>query len=1070
MRLSRGIYFLLLCLGTLLQTSWAQSVSLANTAVFRVDHIGVSDGLTQGSVYSMLKDSRGFLWFGTQDGLNRYDGHRFRTYRPAIGARGSIQPGTIRGVNVFGIVEDPAGNLWVGTEEGLNRYDRQRDRFDCFFARGPGKKPLTSRNMPFFADQNEVLYLSDSEGLVRFEYKKRHKTILAATLRLPNAYDLQSSTVRTPTGDVWLQAPMGLMRYSPRTNTIAHYFSDDPTNRFGPAQSVLSFWIDADEIAWIGTDTGLIRFDYRHNTYETYATVGRTPISAIYSIAPDQRGRLWLGTQRNGVLYFDKRSRMFGQATDFITNTQRLSEFKISKVYVDNTGIVWANTDPDGLARIIPDAFLFGGLVKRLGVDTLPANQRLSNYTVRGFLEERFDRLWVLTENGINVIDPRTNRVTERFLTRSSAAKGPNQPLIKSLYRDPQRRIWVGRTGGVLAYEPLTKTFDPILFTASSGSLSTPNYVRNLVSITDTLLIAATEDGLYALNTLRRQWRKVPVLNHQNIFSVWYEATTRQLWVGTYLNGYYSYRLPQTAWPAAGNRKPSVWPLVKSGLKGYTILHIRPDASGQHLWLSCDRGLVALNASTSRFRLYAERQGLANSFVYGSFIDARNNIWMSTNRGVSRLDPVTQTLKNFTPDDGLQGYEFNGNAFLHAANGELYFGGVNGFNRFRPDDFRISSVNPYAHIYSLTINEEPFSTETYIGEARQIDLDHTQTTLALEFAALDFTSNGHNAYQYQLMNYDEQWVDAGERNYVRYANLPPGNYVFQVRAANRDGHWSTHLRKLFIHIEPPFWQKIPFILLVILSCIGAVWVWIKQRENAIRRQQADRVRLAYDIQEQVKKDIARDIHDEIGTRLATIKLYTTQLTQQAGETPTILSLKNTIFQLINDTIGDVRNLLRKLNPQTLERHGYVAAVDELFSRIDATGVINAHFEPSDPAEPIDRLPADMEVMLYRITQELVNNSLKHANAHQIDLHISQQTDQLLLTYQDDGQGFNYEQTQKKSSGLGIGNIESRVAILGGQISWQSGPGQGLQATIKVPLGLSSKRHFFDPTPRQPLST
>jgi signal transduction histidine kinase len=434
-----------------------------------------------------------------------------------------------------------------------------------------------------------------------------------------------------------------------------------------------------------------------------------------------------------------------------------------------------------------------------------------------------------------------------------------------------------------------------------------------------------------------------------------------------------------------------------------------------------------------------------------------------------------QTVKNFTPNDGLQGYEFNGNAFMQAANGELYFGGVNGFNRFQPDRFRSSSFNPYVHIYSLTVNEESYNNDTYVGEADNIQLDYNQNTLSLEFAALDFTSYGKNIYQYQLSGYDERWVAAGQRNYVRYANLPPGDYTFQVRAANQDGHWSNHIRKLHIHIEPPFWRKLPFLILLVLLLALAVLAWVRQRENAIRRQQADRLRLAYDIQEQVKKDIARDLHDEIGTRLATIKLYTTQLTQQVGETPAILSLRTTIFNLINDTISDVRNLLRKLNPQTLEQHGYIAAVEELFSRVNASGIINAQFtinELADQSGAPDgdtRLPSDVELMLYRITQELLSNSLKHANAKNLELHLWQQTDRIMLIYQDDGQGFDHERIKKESTGLGIGNIESRVAILGGRIAWQSQPGSGVRVTIEFLNSPTGKRRFYEVLTSQSLS-
>lgn len=1068
-------FYIQLVLGGLLPLGGQTQPNLTGSApTFRVDRISVSDGLTQGSVYYMLKDSRGFLWFGTQDGLNRYDGHRFRTYRPIIDEHGVIQPGAIRGANILGIVEDPDGNLWIGTDEGLNRYDRRRDRFDYFPARSSpdGRKPFASRTMPFFVDQKELLYLSDLEGLVRFDYRKRQKKVLATTLHATRKYDLRSSPLMTSAGDVWLQESTGLVRYNLRTHSRSYYFSDQARNQVGPPIVVLSFCIDPDNIIWMGTSAGLIRFDYRRKSYQAYTTVGNNPISAIYSIAPDQHNRLWLGTHHDGVLYFDKKTHVFEQLTLFTNHTQRLSDFKISKVYVDDLDFVWANADPDGLARIVPDAILFSGMVKRQFTDTLPADQKLSNYTIRGFLEERFDRLWILTENDINVLNTRTNRIVERYLTHISLNNSSARPFIKSLYRDPQGHIWVGTTKGVMAFQPKAKTFELIPFPADFAA---DNYVRNLVGIADTMLVAATEDGLYTLNTHQRRWSKVAALTGQNIFSLWYDEKAHQLWIGTYLNGYSHYQVAPAGRQSSGvPAPPLLWKFIKSGLKGYTVLHIRPDANPEQMWLACARGLVALNRRTGRFQLYTERQGLANSFVYGTLPDSRNRIWMSTNRGISRLDPATQLLKNFTPNDGLQGYEFNGNAFLRTASGELYVGGVNGFNRFRPDAFKSSSSNPYVHIYSLNVNDEPLTTDPYVGEATRIDLNHTQNTVALEFAALDYSSNGHNTYQYQLTNYDKQWISAGERNYVRYTNLPPGNYTFQVKAANQDGRWSAHIRKLFIHIEPPFWLTIPFIIFVSLLILVAIWGWIRQRENRIRRQQEDRLQLAYDIQEQVKKDIARDIHDEIGTRLATIKLYTTQLTQQVGETPTILSLKNTVFQLINDTISDVRNLLRKLNPQTLERHGYVAAVEELVSRISASGIISAQFLLSEMplteesvSNSDNRLPANTEVMLYRITQELINNSLKHANATRLDLHILWQPDRIVLIYQDNGQGFNYEQTQKKAAGLGIGNIESRVDILGGQITWQSQPGQGVQATIEVPIAIIRKRRFFET--RSPLS-
>jgi signal transduction histidine kinase/ligand-binding sensor domain-containing protein len=1030
----------------------------AQTA-YQIDHIGVSDGLAQGSVYYMHNDSRGFLWFGTQDGLNRYDGHRFKAYRPIADEQGIAQAGSIRGVNIMGIIEDPTGNLWIGTEEGLNRYDRQRDRFDHFTNTAQRSMP-SARALPFYVDKTILLYLSDAEGLVQLNYRTLQKTVLNKAIHLTKEYDLPNGTVRTGKDNIWLHAPRGIIRYNLRDKSLTHYFSDHPANQFGSVQTVFSFYVDVNEVAWLGTGNGLIRFDYRQQTYRHYPlTTAQQPISAIYSVAADAKGQLWLGTQRDGVLLFDQHSGHIIPIRNTSGLIPRLKEFEVSKVYVDKMGVVWINTDPDGLVRIIPDIFLLGGL-KKSSASSLPPNQRLSHYTIRGFMEERPDRLWIVQESGIDIYNPQTNQVVERYLTNARPTDSPMHNQAKCIYKDPQHRIWVGTPGGVLAFQPATKTFRPILFAAQRSEVA-DNYVRNLTSLNDSTLLGATEEGLFLLNTRRQQWTRAPVLAGQNMFSLWYDAPARQLWVGTYTNGYYCYRLPQ-------QNQHAPWKLLNSGLLGYTVLHIRPDPDKKTLWLSSDRGLVALHKVTNEFQLFSERQGLANSFVYGSLADAQGHIWVSTNRGISRITLEPRAIKNFALRDGLQGYEFNGNAFYQTTNGEFYFGGVNGFNRFRPTNFHANLFNPKVHINSLSVNEAPFSSDRYVGEADRIDLSPDQNTIALDFATIDFFSNGHNNYQYQLKNYDDHWVPSGERTYVRYANLPPGDYVFQVKATNKDGRWSDYTRKLAIHIARPFWQR-PLFLLVVLLLLGLIiYAWLRQRETFIRRQDAERLRLAYDIQEQVKKEIARDLHDEIGTRLATIKLYTTQLTRQVGETPAILSLRTTIFGLINETISDVRDLLRKLNPQTLERHGYVAAVDELFNRINATGIIGMQLDvtglvdtKSAPnADPLNyRFQPATEVMLYRITQELVNNSLKHANASQITLRIQVQKNRLLLAYTDNGQGFDHDKISQQSTGLGLGSIESRVAILNGRTVWQTSPGHGMHILIDVPIGKFPNRQF-----------
>ncbi|MBO0938050.1 histidine kinase [Fibrella sp. HMF5335] len=1046
----------LLCLwGWLVLPNTVDAEPLLPPARFRIDHISVANGLTQGSVYYIIDDSRGFMWFGTQDGLNCYDGHRFRTYRPS-----DHRAGQIRGVNIFGIIEDPTGDLWVGTEEGLNHYDRKHDRFTCYYARAPkpGARPTPCRTLPFYANATELLYLSDDEGLVRVDLSRRMKRILNASLKPKHEYDLQSSTVRTAAGDVWLHSPSGLVRYNLASRRLFHYFSNHPDNAFGPPRTVFSFHIDKDDIAWIGTATGLIRFDHRAGVARSYAVAGTTPISPIYSLSEDQNERLWLGTQQQGILYFDKRTRLFGNAEASVSNTRLLRLFEINKIMVDRQGLIWANVDPNGVVKLVPDAFVFGGVMKDSRVDTDKNASRLSNYTVRGFAEYAANAsdkvmlqppLWVATELGINVMNQQTGQLMRQYMTNHPRSQLPMHNLVKQLYVDPYNRMWVGSIGGAYLFHPRTDSFElfPFLPAGTTDADIAENYARNLVSISADTLLAATEDGIYQLSLARRGWQKMPYLANDNLFAFRWDAQRRQLWVGTYLNGFVCYALPPP-----GSSAP--WRRLMSGLPGYTVLHIHDDPAHNAVWISTDRGLTMLDRRTNRLITYTERDGLANAFVYGVLPDKNNNLWMSTNRGISRFDLDTHHFKNFDLSDGLQGLEFNGNALLKTRDGLLLFGGVNGYNSCRPELYRSVRSNPPVYFYNLRVNEESFQPDAPISEAKEIALTSAQNTFSLEFSAVDYQSNTHNLYAYRLTGYDTDWVKAGEKNYVRYANVPPGDYVLEVKAANKDGHWSNRIQRLAIHISPPFWRTFPFLISLISALGGLAVYWVRHREDQLRRQQADQLRLAFDVQEQAKKDIARDLHDEIGTRLATLKLYTTQLARFAGDEETPRNLRNAINGLINDTISDVRDLLRELNPRTLAQYGFGPALEELLERIGGTGAIHTSLV-LDAA--LSRLPADTELMLYRIVQELINNTLKHANASQIDISCRYWEDRIQLTYADNGQGFVYERVRQ---GLGIGNIESRVAMLKGTIQWQAATDKGTSVLILVPLP------YADGTPRR----
>jgi len=998
---------------------------------FQIDLIGVGDGLTQGSLYSMLQDSRGFLWLGSQDGLNRYDGSHFRQYHPDPKDRRAIT-----GINVFGIAEDSQGNLWVGTEDGLNRYDRASDHFQLIPSFDNKGRRIKSKTIPFYADDKVVLFLSETKGLVSLDLKTFRQTVLHSGLRPIHEYDQLNSTLRTPAGDIWLQAPKGLIRYNLKDGQVHRYFSDHPTNEAGSPQSVFSFHCDPSGMMWLGTAAGLIRFSPSKCTYQVLTPSDGRPLSAVYSITEDKQGQLWLGTQRMGIWLFDKDTEHFQQLNQFTDEPKRLSDYEICKIYVDRQGIVWANADPAGLVRVLPENYHFDGMMANHAANVSDNSTTLNSFVVRGFQETTPNELWIATERGIDVLDRKHNRIIRRYLTLDQPSDVPQRATIKCLYKSPFGQIWVGAINGLFLFEPASSTFRKIPLPPSSHSLILENDVRQIHAVDANTLLVGTEDGLYQLDTRTFVFTRLPLLKGKSIFSFLRDRAGR-FWVGTYLSGFYCFQYPPNG------KRPGLQRVV-SGLDGFTIMSFYEDVARKTIWFGTQRGLAALYLPTGKIRLFTQKDGLANPFIYGILPDHKKRLWLSTNRGLSRFTPETKTFKNFDVSDGLQGYEYNGNAYYRTADGELFFGGVNGFNRFYPEQFQISSYTPNVHIYNLRVNEEPYQTDHYIGEVKKLTLPYDHNTLYLEFAAQDFYGNGRNLYQYQLSGYDPYWVQAGTNTYVRYANLPPGNYTFLVKTANKDGQWSSKVQQLSIVIERPFWLRAWFILLMLAAVCAGGYVWLRRRENRISRQHQRNTRLAVRLQEQIKKDLARDLHDEVGTRLATLKIYISNLIKASQQNNSAVSMGDDSRQLISDIVSDVRNLLRQLSPRTLEQYGYMAAVEELLSRIDESTLVTHFWADELPGRP----EQETELMLYRITQELLNNTLKHANAQEVNIRLVYENNWLKLYYNDDGQGFDYE---KASRGLGISNIESRVALLNGHIEWHTAPNAGTSATVEIPF-------------------
>ncbi len=960
------------------------------------------------------------MWFGTQDGINRYDGHSFKVYKSDVN-----DPFSLHGVNIAGLVEDPQGNIWVGTEEGLNCYERSTEHFKLIT--NPAVPQSKKRTSPFYVDKNELWYIREGEGIVAYSFKtKSHRTI-APKVYITQDFDYIDWTTKTPQGDVWMLKPEGLARYSTTEKKYYHYFSNSTENVVGPALGIYCLYVDKKNIVWLGSAQGLIRLDPVSREYQIFdRTSDGRMLGSVFSVAASSDQNLWIGTQRNGMWTFDtKHEILFSANLPFVT-PHPLDNYEIVRVYIDDRGIIWANIDPDGLLKIIPNAPVFQ---KMVDAPLLPENKRFNNYSVRCMAEAPNGDVWIGTEGELAILDKKTHLIKARYLTETPKGSMHTHNYLKYIFKDKRNQMWVGTYGGIYKFDSLQKQFKLLMFKPNA---TRSDYVRNITELPDGLFLIGTPDGSWLFDPSTTTFKKAPILENKNLFATFFSSDST-LWLAAYFDGLYGFKYK--------NRK---WQQVFHGLTAFNINLMRQGISANKLWIATEKGLLDFNVSLRKYKFYNTQQGLANSYIYAILIDKSQNLWLSTNRGISKFDVAAQTFRNFDLPDGIQSYEYNGNACLLGSDGRMWLGGVKGLNSFFSEKINQLSYKPRAHFYNLKVNDRLYETEKQVNEVSNITLNYGQNTWSLEFAAIDFYSNGRNFYQYQLEGQDKNWVYGGSRNYVRYANLPAGNYTFKLRAANRDGIWSSEEKKIGIIIMPPFWQSWWFYLLCSVALGYLVLSIFQNRISFLRKKEQDRLKIALEAQEQERRYIAQDLHDEIGARLATLKLYATSMAQHFSVHSEGEEMKNKTIEIINESIVDVRRMLRELSPRIVEQYGYATGLEELVSKIRQSGQIEIEIDTSRLPE---RLLTSIEIGLYRITQELMNNTLKHAGAKKITVRAHQENKLIHLDYFDDGQGFEYKIAKQ---GLGIGNIESRVALMNGTISWRPKIGEGNAVFIEIP--------------------
>lgn len=816
---------------------------------YRFERLGLNDGLSQSTVLSILQDSRGFIWFGTQDGLNRYDGYDFRVYR-----YDRDNPGSISHNVIFAMEEDINGNIWIGTfNRGLNRYDRATDRF-THYLHDPEDPESLPNNLVFDVLEDNIgrIWVCTRNGLALLNSESgtfqifRHRDGDPASISNSGTTCMLQDSKRT----LWVGSNGGLNRMVAEDSDRAFRFEQLPSDVIPPGVPVTCLTQDSRNRLWVGTLAGVWVLSENMDMLARYTRRAGDPESlsnnAVRAIAEDTNGNIWIGTDR-GLNILETGETGFLRLFHDPDDPDSLTSDMISSIYMDRSGVIFVGTQIGGINKFDPGKQKF---------EMIDFNEEegtgLKDPAVFSLYEDSRGTIWIGTGDSVlHRMDPETLHIeAERIEPAGTIANN-----IRCIYEDSSGDFWVGtQITGLYRKRKGSREWTVYHNIPGDSTSLSFNSIRSIVEDREGRFWIATSGG--GLNRMDRDTGTFTRYLHDpddpdslssNFCRIMFEDSTGKLWVCTNGGGLNCLD-PETGHFTRFTHDPD----DPFSISNDYVFSIFEDAHGI-LWVGTfGGGLCRFDPKTGRFTTYTTDDGLPNDVVYGILEDDGGNLWLSTNNGLSRFNPETGEFTNYGIDDGLQSAEFNGGAYFEDSTGRFYFGGVSGLNIFRPDEITDNMhVPPVAFTDFLIFNQSPpiggdSPLKHHINETDHIVLYHWDKSFSFRFAALDFRSPDKNQYRYKMVGFDGDWVNAGTRNFVTYTNLGSGDYTFVVQGSNNDGVWNTDGHSIRVTIEPPPWKTWWFLTLMVLAVAVIVLLWY--RRNARTVTMRTMIRTAHDTQ------------------------------------------------------------------------------------------------------------------------------------------------------------------------------------------------------------------------------
>jgi ligand-binding sensor domain-containing protein/signal transduction histidine kinase len=995
----------------------------------------------------IVQDNLGFMWFGTQYGLNRYDGYKFKVFAHEPG-----HPNSLSGVYIYALFKDRSGFLWIACDEFLDKFDPITETFTHYRIRGSDTQNETGPVFQISQDHTGMLWLSTLDGLYRFDPETGQSIRYAHDPKDP--FSLSDSSIRyiyeDKEGNFWVATAAGVDRFDLSTRKVTLHI---PLHEL----DMMSLYEDSRGVLWIihGSGGGLAVFDRKKDTLTRYSFRGPHPggsrHSGVLTILEDREGNLWCGTQGDGLLKFDRQGRRFIRYHNEPESEESLPEDSVRQLFEDREGTIWAALNVMAPVRFTTQPPLFEEFKHE------PNNPNsLSSTMVDAIFEDREGILWISSDDALNRLDRKTGQYT------TYRTEGPRIPVeADSIVEDRRGILWIATAGhGLKRFDRKTGSFQTFVHNPNDRFSLSSNFMTRLLIDHAGTLWATSFGGLTRFDPATSHFtRYIPDAEKPAPWDITLaEDRLGILWIGTHFSGLKRFD------PATGQftvyRHNSNDPRSLSDNRVNSVLF---DHLGT-MWVGTQNGLDRFDPGTHSFAALYEHDGLPGNVASCILEDKRGTLWIGTNNGLSAFDPVMRTFKNYSSGDGLPGNDLSGwNSCYKSASGELFFSGFSGAIAFRPEN-----ITNVAHIPPVALTDVRVAgIPVLIGASSQLKnvIDYTKAfrlpndykNLSLEFSALSYFNPATNRYRYTLEGLDHEWNEVGgNQRLANYTTLPTGHYTFRVQGATSRGAWSEPGLMLPIDILPPWWEKWWFMALSIavlaLLVLSAYRYRLRQVENEYRARVEERV--------SERTRIARDLHDTLlqsfhGLLLSFQTVYDLMPTRPAEARQTLASAIDEAAEAITEG----RDAVEGLRSPTVDTNDIAEAIKGVGEELatERSNHTSAVFRVEVEGAPRNLHPI-LRDEVYRTAGEALRNAFQHARARQIEVEIHYDDRQFRLRVRDDGKGIDPEVLagEGRAGHYGLHGMRERAKLAGGKLAVWSELDSGTEIELTIPASAAYK--------------